>query len=54
MGRTVTEELGGVQTVATVLDLARAALTPAPEQAEAAALLRLAWTIREETIGSVA
>jgi hypothetical protein len=54
MGRTVTEELGGVQTVATVLDLARGALTPAPEQAEAAALLRLAWTIREETLGSVA
>lgn len=54
MGRTVTEDLGGVQTVTTALDLARGTLTPAPEQAETAALLRLAWAIREESLGSAA
>jgi hypothetical protein len=54
MGRTVTEELGGVQTVTDVLDLARGVLPPTPEQAEAAALLRLAWSIRRESLGNAA
>ncbi len=54
MGRTVTEDLGGVEYVATALGLARDTYAPSPEQDEAAALLRLAWSIREECLGSAA
>jgi hypothetical protein len=49
MGRDVAEDLGGVDTVTMALGLARAELTPAPEQEESAALLRLAWAMREES-----
>jgi hypothetical protein len=49
MGRGVAEDLGGVDTVTMALGLARGELTPAPEQEESAALLRLAWGMREES-----
>jgi hypothetical protein len=54
MGRTVSEDLGGVETVETALGLARGVLSPSPEQVEAAELLRLAWSIRQECLGSAA
>jgi hypothetical protein len=54
MGRTVSEDLGGVETVYTALGLARCVLPPSPEQEEAASLLRLAWAMRQECLGSVA
>ena len=54
MGRSVSEDLGGVETVGTALGLARGELAPSPEQIEAAALLRLAWSLREECLGSAA
>jgi hypothetical protein len=54
MGRSVCEELGGVETVATALSLARDSHDPSPEQAEAASLLKLAWSIRQECLGSAA
>jgi hypothetical protein len=54
MGRSVSEDLGGVETVATALELARGALTPSVEQVEAAMLLRLAWSLREECLGAAA
>jgi hypothetical protein len=54
MGRSVSEDLGSVETVATALGLARGALAPSPEQVEATGLLRLAWSMRQETLGSAA
>jgi hypothetical protein len=54
MGRTVSEDLGGVETVATALGLARGELAPSPEQVEATALLQLAWSVRQECLGSAA
>ncbi len=54
MGRTVSEDLGGVETVQTALGLARGRLPASPEQEDAAALLRLAWSLRVECLGGVA
>lgn len=54
MGRTVSEDLGGIETVAAVLGLARGTQIPSPEQVEAAALLRMAWSLREECLGGAA
>ena len=51
LGRTVAEDLGGVETVATALGLARGELPVSPEQVEAAALLRLAWSVRSGVPG---
>ncbi len=51
MGRTVSEDLGGVESVELALALARGTATPTPEQEEAAALLRLAWSMRAELAG---
>ncbi|HEY7222955.1 MAG TPA: hypothetical protein VH561_04965 [Micromonosporaceae bacterium] len=54
MGRDVAEELGSVETVDTALQLARGTLPPAPEQVEATRMLRLAWSMRQESLGSAA
>jgi hypothetical protein len=54
LGRTVAEDLGGVETVETALGLARGELPVSPEQVEAATLLRLAWSVRQECLGSAA
>jgi len=54
MGRAVCEDLGGIQTVEGVLALARGEQDPAPDQAEAATLIRQAWAIRAECLRSVA
>jgi hypothetical protein len=50
LGRSVRESLGGIDQVALALDLARGAVSPAPEQAEAAALLRQAARLRDEAL----
>jgi hypothetical protein len=50
LGKSVREELGGVERVATALALAGDALTPAEDQAEAAALLRAAARLRAEVL----
>ncbi|HEX5541330.1 MAG TPA: hypothetical protein VFX60_07165 [Micromonospora sp.] len=50
LGRTVREELGGVETVAEVLGLAAGTLTPADDRVEAAALLRAAARLRAEVL----
>jgi hypothetical protein len=52
MGRSVVEDLGGVDTVATALGLARGTLQPSIEQVEAAEQLRLAWSLRASVLGS--
>jgi hypothetical protein len=51
LGRTALDDLGGVEHLATVLSLARAAAEPGPDQAEAAALLRAAGRLRHECVG---
>jgi hypothetical protein len=51
LGRPVREALGGIDTVDEVLALASGAREPAPEQAEAAALLRAAARLRAEALG---
>jgi hypothetical protein len=54
LGRTVHDELGGIDGVATVLDLSTGTLQPAAEQAEAAAMVRLAARLRRECVGDPA
>jgi hypothetical protein len=49
-GRTVRESLGGIEEVSVALDLAHGVVEPAPEQAEAAALLRQAARLRAEAL----
>ena len=51
LGRPVREALGGVDTVEEALGLAAGVLAPAPEQVEAAALLRAAQRLRDEALG---
>jgi hypothetical protein len=51
LGRPVREALGGIDTVEEVLALASGAATPAPDQAEAAALIRAAARLRAEALG---
>lgn len=50
LGRPVREALGGVDSVDEVLELAAGTRTPAPEQEEAAALLRAARRLRDEAL----
>ncbi|WP_422772003.1 hypothetical protein ACN28C_02525 [Plantactinospora sp. WMMC1484] len=50
LGTSAREELGGIDRVETALALARGELTPAEEQAEAAALLRNAARLRAELL----
>lgn len=54
LGRVVRDELGGVDSVAAVLGLASGELSPAPDQAEAADLLRLAARLRAEALAGAA
>lgn len=54
LGRTVRDELGGVDTMTAVLELAAGTREPAPEQSEAAEVLRLAARLRAETLAGAA
>ncbi|WP_432834134.1 hypothetical protein [Dactylosporangium sp. CA-092794] len=54
LGKSVSEELGSVESIDTALDLASGKLTPAPEQIEAATVLREALRIRTELVGAPA
>jgi hypothetical protein len=54
LGREVRDELGAVDSVAAALGLADGTLTPADDQAEAAALLRAAARLRREYLGGAA
>jgi hypothetical protein len=54
LGRDVRDELGAVETVSTVLGLAEGTLTPADDQAEAAAMLQAAARLRRECVGDAA
>jgi hypothetical protein len=54
LGRAVADELGSVGTVHTALGLADGTITPADDQAEAAALLRQAARLRRECLGATA
>jgi hypothetical protein len=54
LGRSVYEDVGGVESVETVLRLATGVLTPSVEQVEAAAVLRTALRLRAECVGGVA
>jgi hypothetical protein len=54
LGRDVRDDLGAVEHVATALALADGALEPAEDQAEAAAILRLAARLRGESLGGAA
>jgi hypothetical protein len=51
LGRTVCEELGNVEWIDTVLDLASGRRDPAPEQIEASGVLRAALRLRNECFG---
>lgn len=51
LGKAALEELGGVEHIASVLHLARGTRPPAPEQTEAAVLLRHAAGLRAEILG---
>ncbi|MEV4411016.1 hypothetical protein [Catellatospora sp. NPDC049609] len=52
LGKSVREELGGVETVATALGLAAGSLLPSDEQAEITALLRAASRIYRESVAA--
>jgi hypothetical protein len=54
LGRDVRDELGAVEMVTIVLGLAGGTLTPADDQAEAAAMLRAAARLRRECVGDAA
>jgi hypothetical protein len=54
LGRAVREDLGGVEYVPTVLQLARGVLEPGPDAADAASALRAAERLREESLGQIA
>lgn len=54
LGRDVCDELGALDAVSTVLGLADGTLMPADDQAEAAAMLRMAARLRRECVGEVA
>lgn len=54
LGRTVRDDLGGVDTVHAVLELAAGTREPAPEQSEAAEVLRLTARLRAEALQGVA
>ena len=50
LGRSIRDDLGGVESVSTVLGLARGTLTPGAGQEEIAGLLRLAHRLRAECL----
>lgn len=50
LGRSVRDELGGVESITHVLGFAEGTLTPAADQAEAAQVLRLAARLRDESL----
>ncbi|WP_432984252.1 hypothetical protein [Dactylosporangium sp. CA-233914] len=50
LGKSVREELGGVESVETALRLAAGELAPSPDQQEAASVLRAALRLREESL----
>jgi hypothetical protein len=54
LGRTVRDELGGIESVAGVLGLAEGTLAPAPDQVEAAEMLRLAARLRADALAPAA
>ena len=54
LGRAAADELGAVPTVQVALGLAGGTITPADDQAEAAALLREAARLRQECLGATA
>lgn len=54
LGRVAQEDLGGIDTIDTVLGLATGALRAAPDQAEAANVLQLAQRLRRECLDGVA
>lgn len=54
LGRSVREDLGGIETVATALGLASGSVDPAEHEREAAQILQLAHTLRGECLGGVA
>lgn len=51
LGRSVSEELGSIESVVMALGLASGALMPSPEQVEAAGVLRAALRLRNECFG---
>jgi hypothetical protein len=53
LGRAVREDLGGIEYVATALQLASGELEPGPDSADAAAVLRTAARLREESLGEL-
>ncbi|MGX1805044.1 hypothetical protein ACWIGI_04960 [Nocardia sp. NPDC055321] len=48
LGRSICDEVGGIDSIALALALADGAVTPAPEQADIAAQLRFAQVLRQE------
>ncbi|MGY2119401.1 hypothetical protein ACW9HR_36415 [Nocardia gipuzkoensis] len=54
LGRSVRDDLGGIENISTALGLASGALDPGEHEREAARMLRLAHTLREECLGGVA
>jgi hypothetical protein len=54
LGRSVQEDLGGIDTIATAIGLATDALTPGDHQREAAEVLRMAEHLRRECLGGAA
>lgn len=51
LGKAARDDLGGIEQIGTVLKLARGTQDVAPDQAEAAAILRTAATLREDVLG---
>ncbi|WP_067666174.1 hypothetical protein [Nocardia miyunensis] len=54
LGRSVREDLGGIETISAALELAVGDRDPGDHEREAAELLQLAQTLREECLGGVA
>lgn len=54
LGRSVRQDLGGVEDIASALDLASGARGPGEHEREAAQVLRLAYKLREECLDGVA
>lgn len=54
LGRSVQEDLGGVDTAATAVGLAEGMLSPAEDQRDAATVLQLAHRLRRECLGGAA
>jgi hypothetical protein len=54
LGRDARDDLGAIELVSTAVGLADGALAPAPDQAEAAAMLRTADRLRRECLGGAA